>query len=232
MDSLLEPSSSQSGKGGIIAKNPDRRTTVMSKKYSLLLLSFVAGILLPLLLAPVAQAHVGTYETSGFLHGFQHPWGGLDHILAMLAVGLWAAQLGRTAIWALPITFIGVMLAGGSIGMTGLTIPGVEQGILASDFILGALILAAIRMPIALSASLVGIMAIFHGYAHGTEMPQNASGLEYAVGFACSTALLHLSGLAIVLLIQRFRQEQLVRVVGAGILLGSLVVMTKSVLGS
>ncbi len=204
----------------------------MSKKYSLLLLSFVAGILLPLLLAPLAQAHIGTHETSGFLHGFHHPWGGLDHILAMLAVGLWAAQLGRTAIWALPVTFIGVMLAGGVIGMTGVTMPGVESGILASDFILGALILAAIRMPIAWSASLVGIVAIFHGYAHGTEMPQNASGLEYAVGFVCSTALLHLSGLGIALLIQRFWPEQLVRVAGAVILLGSLAVMTRSVLGS
>jgi urease accessory protein len=204
----------------------------MFKKYSLFLLSFAAGIALPLLLAPVAQAHIGSHETSGFLHGFQHPLGGLDHILAMLAVGLWAAQLGSTSRWALPLTFISVMIAGGFIGIAGIAMPWVEQSILVSDFVLGAFILAAIRMPIIISASIVGAMAIFHGYAHGAEMPKNAAGLEYAAGFVCSTALLHLTGIGAVFLINKSHQRQLIRVTGAGILLGAVVVTTKFVLGS
>jgi urease accessory protein len=205
----------------------------MSKKYSLLLPSFTAGIFLPLLVASVAQAHVGTHQTSGFLHGFQHPLGGLDHILAMLAVGLWAAQLGHRAVWALPVTFMGVMLVGGTIGMTtSFTLPGVEPAILVSDLVLGGLILATIRLPITISVSLVGMMAIFHGYAHGAEMPAQAAGLEYAAGFVCATALLHLFGLGTALLVQKYRQAQLVQFAGASILLGSIVLITKFALGS
>jgi urease accessory protein len=203
----------------------------MSKKYSLFLLSFTAGIALPLLCAPIAQAHIGGHETSGFLYGFQHPLGGLDHILAMVAIGLWAAQLGHPASWALPLTFMGAMLAGGAIGSTGLTIPGIEQGILLSDFLLGALILAATRLPLTISMGLVSAIAILHGYAHGAEMPQNASGLEYAAGFICATALLHLAGLGTTLLIQKYQQSQLVRLTGVGIILGAIVVTTKFALG-
>jgi urease accessory protein len=205
----------------------------VSKKYSCLLPSFIIGIALPLFLASAAHAHVGTHETNGFIHGFQHPLGGLDHILAMVAVGLWAVQLGRRAIWALPVTFMGVMLVGGAIGInTSLTLPGLEPAILASDLVLGGLILATIQMPIAISASLVGIMAIFHGYAHGAEMPTQASSLEYAAGFIGATALLHAMGLGTALLIQKYRQAQLVQIAGASIVIASLVMITKFALGN
>jgi urease accessory protein len=204
----------------------------MPKKSLLLLLSFIASTALPLLLAPVAQAHVGNHEIGGFLHGLQHPMGGLDHILAMLAVGLWAAQLGGAALWSLPLAFIGVMVFGGVLGMTGVTMPFVEQGILISDLVLGVIVLAATRLPLAISVSIVGALAIFHGYAHGAEMPKGASGLEYAAGFVCSTALLHGIGLGSALLIKKFLQDKFVQVAGAGVLVGSLVVAVRLFAGS
>jgi urease accessory protein len=203
----------------------------MPKKYSLLLLTFVAGAMLPFLLAPAAQAHVGNHEVGGFFHGLQHPLGGLDHILAMLAVGLWAAQLGGTASWSLPLAFVSVMVVGGILGMSGITIPFVEQGILISDLILGAVVLAATRLPIAISLSVVGILAIFHGYAHGAEMPAGASGWTYAAGFVCATALLHLAGWSSALLIQKFGQGRWVQVAGAGVLVGGLVLTARSLIG-
>jgi urease accessory protein len=165
------------------------------------------------------------------LHGLQHPLGGLDHILAMLAVGLWAAQLGGTASWSLPLAFVSVMVVGGILGMSGITIPFVEQGILISDLILGAVVLAATRLPIAISLSVVGILAIFHGYAHGAEMPAGASGWTYAAGFVCATALLHLAGWSSALLIQKFGQGRWVQVAGAGVLVGGLVLTARSLIG-
>jgi urease accessory protein len=203
----------------------------MPKKSLLLLLSFIASTALPSLLAPVAQAHVGNHESGGFLHGLQHPMGGLDHILAMLAVGLWAAQLGGAALWSLPLAFVGVMVFGGVLGMTGVTMPFVEQGILISDLVLGAIILSATRLPLTVSISIVGVLAVFHGYAHGAEMPSGASGLEYAVGFVCSTALLHLVGLSSALLTKRIGQDRLVRVAGAGVLMGGLFLSVRSFTG-
>jgi urease accessory protein len=194
----------------------------MPKKSLLLLLSFIAGIALPLFLAPAAQAHVGNHEIGGFVHGLQHPIGGLDHVLAMLAVGLWAAQLGGAALWSLPLAFVGVMVFGGILGMTGVTMPFVEQGILISDLVLGATVLFAARLPLAVSISMVGVLAIFHGYAHGAEMPNGVSGLEYAAGFVCSTALLHFVGLGSALLIKKLGQDRLVQVAGAGVLMGGL----------
>ena len=203
----------------------------MPKKYLLLLLSFIAGIS-PLLLASAAQAHIGNHETGGFLLGLQHPIGGLDHVLAMLAVGLWAAQLGGRALWSLPLAFVGVMVFGGLLGMTGVTMPFVEQGILISDLVLGAIVVAATRLPLAISVSIVGALAIFHGYAHGAEMPKGASGLEYAAGFVCSTALLHGIGLGSALLVKKFLQDKFVQVAGAGVLVGGLVVAVRSLTGS
>lgn len=203
----------------------------MSKKSSLLLLSFTAGIVLPVLLASAAQAHVGNHETSGLLHGLQHPLGGLDHILAMVAVGLWAAQLGGAARWALPVSFLGMMLIGGVVGIAGLPLPWVEPGILISDLVLGALILAATRLPLAVSMGTVGLLAVFHGYAHGAELPQGASGLEFAAGFVCSTAFLHGLGLGAAVLMQKFLNESVVKVAGAGILVGGLGVAIASWVG-
>jgi urease accessory protein len=154
------------------------------------------ALVITLALSPaLAHAHPG-HEVSGFVPGVEHPLMGLDHLLAMIAVGLWAAQLGGRARWAVPASFVGVMSLGGALAMSGWTLPGVEQGILASVLVLGVLVAAAVRLPVAASASLVGAFALFHGFAHGAKMPPNASGLAYGAGFALATAALHALGLA------------------------------------
>src|SRR5579883_978366 len=146
--------------------------------------SFKTTSLLALLaLVPVlASAHPG-HGTHGFASGFSHPLLGLDHILAMVAVGLWAAQLGGRSLWAVPATFVGVMSVGGMLGLLGVPLPMVEAGILASVLILGLFIATAVRLPLAASMLLVGAFALFHGHAHGTEIPATASGLTYGLGF-------------------------------------------------
>lgn len=159
--------------------------------------ALAAVLLANLWLSGSATAHVSASHVNGFWAGVAHPIGGLDHILAMVAVGLWAAQLGKKALWAVPLSFVAVMTGGAWLGTMQLNLPFVEQGILASDFILGLVILCAVRLPLMVSASLVGILAVFHGYAHGAEMPATASGLAYGAGFLVSTVALHLSGLVV-----------------------------------
>lgn len=168
----------------------------------------------------VALAH-SDGSASGFSYGLAHPIGGLDHLLAMVAVGLWAAQLGGRALWAIPLGFVGIMALGSILGVTGVVLPLVEQGIVASVLVLGLLVLAALRLPLGAGLLLVGLFAVFHGYAHGTEMPQAVSGLLYGLGFAISTALLHLAGLGLGVLLQR-QQTQLVRLAGLAVLLGGV----------
>jgi urease accessory protein len=165
---------------------------------------------------------VGNHASSGFVPGFQHPFGGLDHILAMVAVGLWAAQLGGNARWALPLSFVGMMAIGGMVGTAGLSLPWVEPGILISDLILGAVILFSTRLPLPASMGVVGLLAVFHGYAHGAELPQGASALEFAAGFVCSTAFLHGLGLGIAVVMQKFWHESLVKAAGAVIFVSGL----------
>src|SRR5690349_2454575 len=131
-----------------------------------------------------AFAHSGVSPAHDLLHGLEHPLTGLDHILAMFAVGLWAAGRGGGAIWLVPLTFVGVMTVGGGIGMSGFSLPFVEPGIVLSVIILGVFVAAAIRLPLSLSAAIVGLFALVHGYAHGAEIPSTASGLSYALGFA------------------------------------------------
>jgi urease accessory protein len=157
----------------------------------------VGAISIALWIPKIASAHTGVGDVTGFWHGLEHPIGGLDHILAMLAVGLWAAQMGGKALWLVPGAFITAMIGSSVMGHFGLPLPGVEQGILASDFILGLLLLFAVRLPLAPIAGIVGVLAIFHGYAHGAEMPATASGLAYGFGFIISTTLLHLAGIGI-----------------------------------
>lgn len=167
-------------------------------------------LLLAVVLVPVsAQAHFGVHQSVGFMHGFAHPFGGLDHLAAMVAVGLWATQLGRRAIWAVPLTFAAAMILGGVMGATGLPIPFVEQGIAYSVLVLGVLIAAAIRWPARQSTTLVGLFALFHGYAHGAEMPSTASGLTYGLGFVIATALLNLNGVGIGLFCQQSFKKNL-----------------------
>lgn len=168
-----------------------------------------------LLAASAAQAHTGAGSTHGFMYGAEHPFGGLDHLLAMIAVGLWAAQLGGRSLWAVPLTFVGIMSLGGILGMAGIGLPFMEIGILASVLALGVAVAAAVRLPLAWSMSLVGFLALFHGQAHGMEMPADASGVAYAAGFIFATAALHASGIAAGLLFKNLSTPLLTRAAGA-----------------
>lgn len=150
-----------------------------------------------LLSAGVAEAHVGTGGASGLIAGFFHPITGLDHVVAMIAVGLWGAQLGKPAIWMLPITFPLVMAFGGFLGLLGVSISGVEIGIALSGVLLGAAVLTETRPPLFAAAILVAVFAIFHGYAHGAELPHGESALFFSLGFVIATGLLHAIGIVI-----------------------------------
>jgi urease accessory protein len=162
-----------------------RRDTVLA--LTLLMLGF----------APAVQAHVPGEQMSGLLSGLLHPVSGADHVLAMVAVGLWGAQLGAPAIWVLPLTFPIVMALGGLLGLLGVPLPGVEIGIAASALILGGAVLSGRRVPLAAAAVLVGLFAIFHGHAHGSELPPGQSGLLYSLGFVVATGCLHAVGILI-----------------------------------
>ncbi|HEY5778752.1 MAG TPA: HupE/UreJ family protein [Terrimicrobiaceae bacterium] len=180
--------------------------------------SRVFAVLAAILLLPsLAHAHVGVGETGGFLHGMGHPLSGLDHICAMVAVGLWASQMGGRAIWAVPLTFVGVMALAGALGMFGFHVPFVETGIVVSVLTLGVLIAAAVRLPLSSSMIIVGLFAIFHGYAHGAEMPETASGLAYAAGFVAATAFLHACGIGLGIAIQKLASPAVVRFAGIAI---------------
>ena len=180
----------------------------------------VLVLLLTTLMVPsLAHAHVGVGETSGLLHGMGHPLSGLDHICAMVAVGLWAAQMGGRSIWAVPLTFITVMAMGGIMGMIGINLPFVETGIVISVLTLGVLIAASVRLPLVASVIIVGLFAICHGHAHGAEMPETASGLAYAVGFIIATAFLHACGIGSGIAIQRLASPKIVRFAGTAIVL-------------
>lgn len=151
---------------------------------------------LALALSPtLAFAHTGIGATSGFWHGFGHPISGLDHILAMVTVGLFAWQLGGRALWIVPSAFVALMAVGGALGLAGVDIPFVETGIALSVVVLGAAVALNIRAPAAVAAALVGSFALFHGHAHGAEMPEDAGGLAYALGFMLATATLHAAGI-------------------------------------
>ena len=149
------------------------------------------------LIPTAAFAHPGIGDAHGFVAGFAHPLGGLDHILAMVTVGIFAWQLGGRALWLVPATFTLAMAAGGTLGMAGVPVPFVELGIAASVIVLGAVVAFARRAPVAIAVALVGVFAIFHGHAHGTEMPLDATGGAYAAGFMLATALLHVAGIAL-----------------------------------
>jgi len=144
-----------------------------------------------------AWAHVEGGQAAGFVTGLQHPWSGLDHVLAMIAVGLWGAQLGSPALWLLPIAFPVMMAVGAMMGLVGIPVPGVEIGIALSAIVLGTMILAEVRAKLALAISVVGVFAIFHGHAHGTELPAGQSGLLYSMGFVIATGCLHGVGVAL-----------------------------------
>ncbi|MFQ5560031.1 MAG: HupE/UreJ family protein [Thermodesulfobacteriota bacterium] len=182
------------------------------------LLALLAALLLPTL----AHAHTGAGHGTGLLHGIGHPLGGLDHILAMAAVGIWAAQTSDRAVWAVPTTFVTVMAVGGAMGLAGTAIPFVEHGIVMSVLILGVLIMAAVRLPLAASAAVIALFALFHGHAHGAETPAALSGVSYGIGFILTTTVLHVSGIFFGLSLQKSARLQTVQYAGAAIAAGGV----------
>ena len=174
----------------------------MPAKYALdaTMIRWSMFVVLLILLPPAAGAHTQTGGIGGFVGGFLHPLTGLDHIAAMVAVGLWGASLGAPAMWLLPVIFPMVMAFGGALGVLGVPLPGVELCIAVSGIMLGLAVALAARPPLWIAGSMVGFFAIFHGHAHGTELPHAANPFTYAVGFVIATGLLHLSGISLGLL--------------------------------
>ena len=152
------------------------------------------------LIPTVAFAHPG-HEGAGLVHGFLHPLGGIDHIIAMVAVGLLAARLGGRALWLVPASFVAAMTAAGLAASAGVALPYVEAGIAVSVVVLGAIAVFGMAMPVAVAMGLVGFFAVFHGYAHGAEMPETVSGLAYGAGFVAATAMLHGLGIGLGLMV-------------------------------
>jgi urease accessory protein len=166
----------------------------ISEKVSFL--QFIMSVVV--VLYPVtALAHVGSGASGGFLTGIAHPVSGLDHVLAMIAVGLWGAQLGNPALWVLPVVFPMMMACGGMLGLMGIPLPGVEIAIAISAIVLGTMVFAEARLRIQLAMIIVAFFAIFHGHAHGTELPAGQSGLLYSIGFVAATGCLHGVGIGI-----------------------------------
>jgi urease accessory protein len=183
----------------------------------------LAALLAVLAFTPVlAQAHPIPGEVHSLMGGFSHPLSGLDHILAMVAVGLWAAQLGGRAMYLVPAAFVSLMTVGGAMGMAGIHLPMVETGILVSILVLGLLIAAAVRLPAVAGMAIVGLFALFHGHSHGTELPAAATGLTYAIGFILATALLHTCGIGLGLLAQKKLPAPAIRLAGAAIVVAGI----------
>ena len=156
-------------------------------------------VILPATLALAATpafAHVDVGDTASFSTGFGHPLSGLDHLLAMVAVGLWAAMTGGRAVWLVPAAFVGTMILGFGLALGGAPLPFVEPAILASVVVLGLLIASAVNVPVAAGAILVGVFALFHGHAHGGELGA-ATAMPYLLGFALATTLLHAAGVSV-----------------------------------
>lgn len=173
----------------------------------------------------IAHAHSSGVMGGGFLHGFAHPFGGLDHLLAMIAVGLWAAQMRGRALWLVPLAFIAMMTAGGVLAMTTAIVPEVELGVAGSALVLGVLVAAAWRVPLIAAVGLVGAFALCHGLAHGAEMPQAAAPGLYSLGFILATVLLHASGMMTAWFVNNEVGLRLVRVAGCAIVIVTAVML-------
>jgi urease accessory protein len=177
--------------------------TTMTTKFIKPSLAAAVVVLTPM----VAFAHTGVGDTSGFVRGFGHPMSGLDHIIAMLMVGVFARQLGGRALWLLPIAFVSIMVVGGMLGMAGIEVPFVEIGIALSVVVFGAIVAFEIKAPAATAMGVVGLFAVFHGHAHGAEIPEVGGGVAYAAGFMIATALLNLSGIIAGFLMGKAREH-------------------------
>lgn len=183
---------------------------------------WVAVSALLALIPLTASAHTGMGPGFGLTAGFTHPFSGLDHMLAMIAVGIWAIQMGGRSAWMVPLAFVSVMVLGGVVAFAGFHLPFVEQGIAASVIFLGLLILTATHLSTGVSASVVAFFALFHGFAHGSEMLLPEHALIYSTGFVLGTGLLHGAGIYIGYLIQQGQQRNLSRYLGGVITLGGL----------
>jgi len=191
----------------------------------------LVGILLALLAltSAAAWAHEKTGQAAGFLTGLSHPVSGLDHVLAMVAVGLWGAVLGPPAIWVLPVAFPLVMALGGLLGLLGIPVPRVEVGIAVSAIALGAMVLAEARPPLWTAAAIVAVFAIFHGHAHGRELPEGASALLYSLGFVVATGLLHAIGILLGVARRWSAGRQAVRIAGGGVACAGLFFLWRAI---
>jgi urease accessory protein len=169
-----------------------------------------------------AWAHVESGQAGGFLSGLSHPVSGLDHVVAMIAVGLWGAQLGMPAVWVLPVAFPLMMAVGGMLGLIGAPLPAVEVGIALSAVVLGALVLGRVRLPLAVAVVVVAFFAAFHGHAHGTELQAGQNAMLYSLGFVVATGLLHGVGIGIGLIQHWERGRQALRGAGGLVMVAGL----------
>ena len=205
----------------------------MSKECSMTAAKFSGGCLaaiLAILLPTVAFAHTGVGETSGFMHGFGHPISGLDHILAMVMVGVFAWQLSGRALWLVPTSFVLMMAVGGALGVFGIDVPFVEVSIALSVIVLGMSVALGIKTPVVATMAVVGLFAIFHGHAHGAEMPEDAGGVAYVTGFMIATALLHVTGISIGFLIGKAGERHgpmVVRASGGVVAIAGVGILTR-----
>ncbi len=196
-------------------KTPPTKNT--RSKFKIISLSAL-GLLTPVL----ARAHQLPGEAHSFASGFNHPFHGPDHVLAMIAVGLWAVQLGGRSRWLVPAAFVTLMAVAGALGMGGVRLPMLETGVLISVLALGILIALAVRLPLVAAMTVVGVFAVFHGHAHGVEIPPAASGLTYGLGFVLATAALHACGIGMGLLAQKRLNAPILRYAGAAIALAGV----------
>jgi len=195
------------------------------KKQQQIFLRCIGLVLTFLAFVQTAEAHVDKSQAIGFLTGLRHPISGPDHVLAMIAVGLWGAQLRAPAVWILPITFPMVMAFGGMLGLMGVPLPGIEIGIAASAIMLGIAVMWELKPRLAIAAVLIGFFAIFHGHAHGTELPPGESGLLYSFGFVIATGCLHAVGITLGLVHRWPWGQKLLRVAGGGVALAGVFFM-------
>lgn len=192
----------------------------------------VGRLLVPMLVSPaLALAHTRGGEALGFASGIRHPVSGLDHVVAMIAVGLWGAQLGEPAVWLLPVTFPMVMAFGGMLGLIGVALPGIEVGIAASAIVLGFAVFREARPSLWVAALVVGVFAIFHGNAHGTELPPGANAILYSIGFVIATGMLHATGIGLGVAHRWQAGRAALRAVGAGVALAGMVFLWQALKG-
>lgn len=198
-----------------------------SRSTSTRLLTWAAAWVL-FFVARSAGAHEEAGSAAGWVAGLRHPVSGLDHVLAMIAVGIWGAQLGAPAVWVLPVAFPMLMAVGGFLGLLGVALPGVEVAIGLSALLLGALIAVEARPPLAWAACLVAFFALFHGHAHGAELPPGESGVTYSIGFVMATGCLHAAGIGIGVVHRWAWGRRLLRLAGTAVALAGVVFVVRA----